>query len=496
QERKKYLKAGQCFEKMARSFPNKKRIASVAIPNAASNYSKAGEGEKALELSNDLLTRFPRSKYAKKTLLVVASTYRDRANFKRSAEYYEQYAREYASKPFDRRGRKIQPAKSLKGDPTVGTKHDFFLLAATLREAMGDHEGAMKHYVRILRQYKRLLRRNRGLKREKRFVGLYMKVAKNYKNSGKSGRYRYTRMMKEFIKERYGTKAQRIHARMEYAMMRKKSGFRTESEKERNLVYYFYKRLPSQEKKNAQVAYAVAHARFIRANKIFAEYKKIRVQRNLSQAAQKVQLKRKRRALKKTKDAFTQVAKFNHIHWIIASNYVMGEAFLDYARFMVKIPPPKFKEAAKKVLIKQLMGILKKNGVRSYNQRKALARKILYKPQGRAALRKILAKIRENYQATLQKNARPIEDKAVSFYEQAMQRAHRGKAYNKWTARALARLQQLRPQKYPKYLELRPEANTRDNLFKFSNGLLSHQNPSPAQNKKKKAVATQSQPQP
>jgi TolA-binding protein len=446
---KQHKEAAECFLNIAKEFPNNKKLGPTALFNASVNYGNAKEPEKALRLRHEMLERYPGSSFEKDTILGLADLYAGRADFQQAAKFYERYAEKYGKK-----------------DPKID---EIIIQAAIFREAMGDTTGSMAHYNRLLREYQGRIKKRQLAKDDKRFVTIFKKIAEFEKKNGQFARY--AKMMKEFDKERYGTSGQRLHARMEYARTRKRLGFRTESEKEFKAIPGAYSRLDKDGKDYLNARDAASEVRFMKAEELFKEYTKLTLKKGLTKTAMAQALKGKVAALQKTRASFEDVVKYNHPYWRVASLFRVGELYLDYSKFLQSAPTPNVDDDVKKTVMKNLLDRLKENKV-PYNMRATLARKFLNGPQGRELLANLKDKVKMKYEDDIRQSAIPYEKEAVKLYERALRISHRTGLYNEWTFRALARLQELDPARYHKFVEIRPEAGIAGSDFRFSNNLM------------------------
>ncbi len=457
---KKYREAANCYIKIAREFNTNKRLACQALLNASLGYYKSKQPEKALRARHNLIENYPKCRYYKKSVLDLATIYASRANFTKAVKYYELYYNRFKT----------------KRNPLW----DILIQAALFRKAMGDVTTAMRYYRRLIKD-KKFRRRKR-----KAFVVIYLQLAEYYKKRGAISRY--ARMMKEFDKKRYGPYPLRLHARMEYALARLRLNFRTEAKR-------IFKRIPraydtlseSQKRKYPRAGYAAAHVRFMEAEAKFVEYTKIRLRRGLTQKAMKKILLKKNKAFKKAYDAYVKVVKYKQGHWGVAAYYRAGDLFLNFAQFLQSAPPPSERELRKLVtkiikkevkatITRNLMPILRKNRVPWRARRYIIAkqvRKFMRSPRARQMISAQVQKLQENNKLAIESKVRPIEEKAADQYEKCLRLAHALRTYNKWSQKALKKLQKLRPEKYPPQLEFRPRVGFMDSDFSMKKGMFS-----------------------
>lgn len=452
---KKYLEAASCYNKFATEFPDNKRLAPTALFNASINYYKAKQAEKALHVRRKLLSRFPKSKYVKRTILDLGTVYADRANFGESARYYEMYVTRY------------KKDKKRSGKPQ-STYYDALTRAARFREANGENEKSIDHYKKLIGD------ENFRKRHTSEFVRLYMHIAKYYKKRGNLSRY--GRMMRSSYdhKDRKGKKIRRyfpaglkIHARMEHALAEQKLGRRRKAEKIYTGVPRAYDRLSEvAKKKYYQAAYAAANVRFLNAEKLFREYAKIRLSNRMNKKQMGKTLRKKDKALNKAWKAYGKVIKYRQGHWGVAAYYRAGDISLNYSKFLYNAPIPS-KASIRKQAIRHIRKLL--------YQRRVPGRfhaRVLRSPQMRQTILDLVEKISQNFRDALQRRSEPYEKKAVEFYTKALGMAHRLSVYNKWTKKTLARLATLRPYDFPKHLESISSSPFSSSDFTFSKKIM------------------------
>ena len=457
---KKYKDAADCYIKIAREFRGNKRLACQALLNASLGYYKSKQPHKALSARHNLIKNYKHCRYYKKSVLDLATIYASRANFTKAVKYYELYYNRFKTK-----------RKPL---------WDIRIQAALFRKATGDVNTAMSYYKKLIRNKK--FRR----KKRKAFTVIYLQVAKYYKKKGAISRY--ARMMKKFDKKRYGPYPLRLHARMEYALARQRLNFRSEAKRIFRRIPRSYDTLNEHDKhKYPRAGYAAAHVRFMEAEAKFKEYTKIRLRRGLKQKAMKKILAKKNKAFKKAYDAYVRVVKYKQGHWGVAAYYRTGDLYLNFSKFIQSAPPPSSSELKKLVtktiykevklqLRKNLLPILKKNKVPWRSRRYIMAkqlRKYMRRPQTKKMISQQVKRLQENHKLAIESKIRPIEEKAADHYEKCLRLAHALRTYNKWSQRALKKLQSMRPQTYPKQLEFRLNVGFTVSDFLMKKGMYS-----------------------
>ncbi|TNE51922.1 MAG: tetratricopeptide repeat protein [Deltaproteobacteria bacterium] len=416
-EQKKPCDAAKCFSKFANEFPDNKRLAALALYNASINESKCKRPEQALAIRRKLIERYPRSRFVKRSVLEMADIYASRANFKQASRFYSMFAEKY---PRD--------TKAINAR----------VQSALFMEVLGENQKAIRLYRQLLgdRKFKR--------SQPKKFVALYFRLADMYKAQGQTRKY--SRMMETFDRKRLGPYPQRLHARYEHAISLQRLGSRRKAMQILKRIPRAYDTLPStQKKKYPKAGYAAAHVRFLDAEKLFADYTKIRPGKNMSQKRMTKLLAKKEKALVKAYKAYERVVAYRQGEWGVAALYRAGDLFLDYSKFFLNAPVPNLRPNVVKAVKRLLLS-------------KGVPRRALYvfmrKPKIKALVDRQVERAKEAYKMKLQEAATPQEEKAAKFYKRCLNTGHQLRVYNRWTTAALNQLRKLKPYEYPRSMEI------------------------------------------
>lgn len=416
-EQKKYCGAAKCFSKFANEFPENKRLAALALYNASLNEYKCKRPEQALAIRRKLIERYPRSRFVKRSVLDLADIYASRADFKQAAHFYSMFAEKYS------RDSKAMNAR---------------VQSALFLEVLGQNRKAMRLYRQLLgdRKFKR--------KNRKKYVALYFRLANMVKEQGQVRKY--SRMMNKFDSKRMGPYPQRLHARYEYAISLQRLGSRRKAKRILKGIPRAYDTLPTaQKKKHPKAGYAAAHVRFLDAEKLFADYTKIRLGRRISEKQMARTLKKKEKALVKAYKAYERVVAYRQGEWGVAALYRAGDLFLDYSKFFLSAPVPNLRPN----VVKAIKRLLRSKGARG---------RVLYvymrKPKIKNLIKVQTERAEQNYKMKLQEAATPQEEKAAKFYKRCLGMGHNLRVYNRWTTAALGQLRKIKPYEFPRALEI------------------------------------------
>ncbi len=172
----------------------------------------------------------------------------------------------------------------------------------------------------------------------------------------------------------------------------------------RSILEVFEKR---ELKPGSDSAYYAAKAQFQLAEQKYQEWKKIKIEGELS--AQKKLLDKKIKEQKKVSKAFKKVWDYKNLEYTLASSFRVGSLFQGFAEALYQVPIP-FDPGTEKYRM---------------------------------------------YRTQLEDIAIPLEDKAIERYEQTIKKAREEKIVNEWTKKTLNELNKYRPEEYPLYKESR-----------------------------------------
>lgn len=443
-EQKNNCDAAKCFLKFANEFPDNKQLASLALYNASINEYKCQRPEQALALRQQLIERYPQSSFVKQSVLDLADIYADRADFAKASHYYLMFAEKYP-----------------RDEKAINAR----IQGALFAEALNEDEKAMRLYRQILgdRKWQR--------KEPEKFVSLYFRLADLIKKRGEWRKYSST--MEAFDRQRLGPYPMRLHARYEQAMALQKLGGQRQAERILQGIPQAYDTLPTSDKqKYPQAGYAAAHVRFMGAEKLFAEYTKIRFSGQITESAMERTLDTKKKAMVKAFKAYEQVAKYRQGEWGVAALYRAGDLFLNYSKFLTSAPVP----SVRKNVIAALRKVLSQRGVPW-----GMHSRVLSRPNFQKIIERQVERAKDNYKIKLQELSQPEEDRAANYYKLCLERAHQLRIYNQWTTAALRQLQSIKPYDYPQVWEtgwaLRRAMATSD--FQYTRQMMREIRPTP-----------------
>jgi TolA-binding protein len=164
EEKKQYAKAAEAYLNFVKDFPQT-TIADQALYNASVDYFKAKQLDKAIEVRQNLISKYPRSRFVPDSVYANAEALEAIGDFEQAASAYELYVRGY-ERSLNEKGapKKAKTAKKGKdtgsGDEKKEEKQKWeeakaqvaLFNAATYREGLGQYKQALKareHYLEL-----------------------------------------------------------------------------------------------------------------------------------------------------------------------------------------------------------------------------------------------------------------------------------------------------------------------------------------------------------
>ena len=157
--RKEYAKAAEAYLAFVASYP-KSGIAEEALNNASIDFFKAKMLDRSVEVRQDLIRRYPRSKYVPDAIYDNAEALATVGDFEAAAENYELYVRNYEKAMGAPAKGKSSRGKKAKAAPTPESPQkwdeqkaqDSLINAGVLREGLGQYRAAQRareHYLEL-----------------------------------------------------------------------------------------------------------------------------------------------------------------------------------------------------------------------------------------------------------------------------------------------------------------------------------------------------------
>ncbi|MEI6092811.1 MAG: tetratricopeptide repeat protein [bacterium] len=366
-EEGRFDEAANEYVRLAKQYP-KSEYSDAALYNAGLIYEKRGNSSGAIKSYKSMLARYPGSKNTVSALFRLAVNYEQQLDFYHAVLFYNNITKKYWKTAF---------------------ASDANYNAARISRAFNQYDKAAEHYMAYGALSKNKKERASSLTLS---ASLYEKAGKYLKALNA-----YDRYIKENKADLDGVIMSHISRARIYEILRKK-----------NYAYVEYNSVVKRfnasgsPSANAQTVNYNAEARFKMVSELSSKYHSIKV-KTTSVKEMKTAYEVKQHLLQKLSDQYLKIINLGSPEWSVASLYMIGLDFQNFADFLYEIPVPK-----------QL------NTDDLINE----------------------------YKSQIQTQALPYEDSAIEYYEKSIAESARLKTLNDWTRKAKSRLTKLKPEQY------------------------------------------------
>ncbi|MCB9521828.1 MAG: tetratricopeptide repeat protein [Myxococcales bacterium] len=297
-------------------FGRKKELqekAAIALFNAAATTEELENTEKAIDLYESVIKRYPKSSQATESHFVLGALYESQTDFKTAANYFEKMA----------------------SFPDVPQMADALYNAGAIRAALEEYEQAIDIFETYVKKFP-----ERDDVRE-----IYIKIAEFYEKLGKFGPAH--KAYDNYIKKYRGSRADslvEIHLRKAklYIAEGGKNGRRSAS-KELGEAAKVFKKLPEEIKAGTdanakQVRRAAAEARFLEGEFIYQDFEEVKV--SFPDRVLRRTLVQKANLLEKANKVYFEVLDFKAHDVSAGALFRIGESFYLFAKSLFDLPVP------------------------------------------------------------------------------------------------------------------------------------------------------------
>ncbi len=397
------LKAADGFTKFVNDYP-KSKYAHRAQYAAMVIYDEASQLDLAINAGKKLLKNYPDSDRYNPTIGFMASFHDRVADFGTAARYNEMYFEkwlEQEGKAGKKKKRSKRRSSRKKKKGKKGEKVEAILIkdkeasdalynAALLRESMGEHNKAIALYSKYIKYFPD----------NKDTHDLFYKIGKIYE---RQENWRKADIIFEGYMDKYADRSspgRMLALTYKHAMALRKMDKVKESDKILDQIIDRFNKL-DEKARNPEARLAVAHARFLQLEQEFNDYMALKLV--LPPRTLKKNLFKKIEIRPKLEKKYEEVVSYADPDWSIAALVRVGQISQDLADGMLGAPVP--------------MGLTPEQA--------------------------------DIYVEELQKQALPLEEKALIFYRKAIEVSSTKGIYNEWTLKAQDLLRKYEPSKYP-----------------------------------------------
>jgi len=334
--------AADAYLAFAREWPAS-RLAPTAIYNASVDWVRAQRIDKAMEVRELLLQRFPGDVLAPKCIFDNAEGYETIADFAKAAELYERYFAEWrrskggaapvAKKGKGRKGTE-EPPPAPAGVYEEKKATDAIINAAVFRAGLKDWGRAEAASLAYLSAWPA------GADASRLFLGL----ADIYARQGQTGRE--LKQLEEYQRRFAKDPDEWLAIQHRIAKLLEKAGNARDARRAYDQALDYYK--PRKEKVKDRGLAPVAQAMYLDLEPAFAEYDRI----NFVVAPRylKGQLELKGKKLQKLQEAYTAVVNLKAAEPAVCALYRIGFAYRRFSQTLMEAPIPKEIRADKELV--------------------------------------------------------------------------------------------------------------------------------------------------
>jgi TolA-binding protein len=343
EEKKQFAKAAEAYLNFVKDFPAT-TIADQALYNASVDYFKAKMLDKAVEVRQALITKYPRSRFVPDSIYANAEAQEAIGDFEQAANTYELYVRGYERSLNEKGAGKAKPRKGgKKGEPEDDknppqkwdeSKAQIALFnAATYREGLGQLKQALKNRERYLELWPKT----------KDAEQIFLSIVSLHEKNGAYGKA--LKMLEEYERDnlsrhnKYLTAEGRIVNIYENKLKRAKDTNRLYTR-----ILEHYEKLPKRVQKDLEptAVAPVAQAHFLSVEPDWREYLRLRLNWGRPPSAEKFAASKndKERALDVVRKKYTETVKFGAPQPAICALHRIALAVHEYADKLANAPMP------------------------------------------------------------------------------------------------------------------------------------------------------------
>lgn len=379
-EAKNVDKAVERWIALADEFPDS-NYAAGSLFNAAAAREAADQINEAVELYERVVTKYPKSLQAPEAIFVMGAVFESRADFERAATYFERMGS--TDKYVNEKGDEVEYKDHAKAADAVYN-------AAVIREAMQDYDKAIGTYEQYMKLYPD--------RENVRDLGLHLAYIEKDKNDWKAAMKRFD----EFLKRKDIKPTEQVEINMEKALLVTKiqdKKWEKESDDLFTKVVEQWKKLGDEDKKKTR--FYSAQARFLQAERVFAEFNAVKLEFPIKQLQKSMQ--QKGELEQKAESMYVEVIQMESPRWVAASAYRIGQMYKEFSDQLYDLPMPE--------------------GLTQDQE--------------------------DEYRGVLDERAFPLQEKALTAYRTALKLALQYQAYNEWSSKSATAISKLESEAYP-----------------------------------------------
>lgn len=343
EEKKQYAKAAEAYLNFVKDFPQT-TIADQALYNASVDYFKAKQLDKAIQVRQSLISKYPRSRFVPDSIYANAEALEAIGDFEQAASTYELYVKGYErslneksapkSKARARKGKGGGEEKKEEKQKWDESKAQIALFnAATYREGLGQHKQALKRRE----QYLHLWPKTKDAEQ------IQLSIVSLYEKMGAYGKA--MKLLEEYERDnlRSPSKVLTAEGRIVHIFEKKLRRAR-DTTRLYNRIFEYYEKLPRRVQKDlektAVAPAAEAHFRSVELD--WREYLRLKLSwgRPADPKKFKASIADKGRALDVVQKKYIQTVAFGAPQPAICALHRIGLAYHEFAEKVINAPMP------------------------------------------------------------------------------------------------------------------------------------------------------------
>lgn len=343
EEKKQFAKAAEAYLTFVKDFPQT-TIADQALYNASVDFFKAKMLDRAIEVRQNLISKYPRSRFVPDSIYANAEALEAIGDFAQAADTYELYVRGY-ERSLNEKGAPRAKARSKKGKDAGEEKKEekqkwdeskaqiALFNAATYREGLGQYKQALKNRERYLETWPKA----------KDAEQIYLSIVTLYEKSGAYGKA--MKMLEDYEKDNIRSPSKVLTAEGRIAdIFENKLRRARDTNRLYTRIYEYYDKLPSRMQKGLEktAVAPVARAQFLSVEPDWREYLRLKLSwgRPASPERFKASIADKSRALDVVQKKYVQTVTFGAPESAICALHRIGLAYHDFADKVTNAPMP------------------------------------------------------------------------------------------------------------------------------------------------------------
>jgi tetratricopeptide (TPR) repeat protein len=346
EEKKQYAKAADAYLNFVQDFPQT-TIADQALYNATVDYFKGKQLDKAIQVRQNLISKYPRSRFVPDSIYANAEALEAVGDFEQASSTYELYVKGYERSLNEKGAPKAKARTSKKGKKDEGeekkeekqkweeAKAQVALFnAATYREGLGQFKQALRNRDLYLTLWPKT----------KDAEQIYLSIVSLHEKSGAYGKA--MKMLEDYERDnlRSPTKVLNAEGRI-VNIFEKKLRRARDTTRLYNRILEYYEKLPRRVQKDMErtpTVAAVAQAHFLSVEPDWREYLRLKLTwgRPADPKKFKESLADKGRALEVVKKKYIQTVAFGAPQPAICALHRIGLAYHELAERVTNAPMP------------------------------------------------------------------------------------------------------------------------------------------------------------